>query len=172
MAFGNDLLTMICCHGNTFMSHSTIDEAAKNSEIERGPSVVVAWHQRGRSSEYPVPRVRHLSAASLSISQRCAGNRASGTGCRAVGADYLQNSRRCIATIARLFCHQRADVERNSHARCQKLFDIGCTSAPQAWLGGLDVFLRPSPWSLLLIAWCTLSYSKPMRFWFRIAFAS
>jgi ABC-type Fe3+ transport system permease subunit len=24
---------------------------------------------------------------------------------------------------------------------------------------------------LLLIAWCTSRYSKPMKFWFRIAFA-
>ena len=66
MIFGNELLTVMCWRGNTFMSHGTIDEDAKIPEIERGTSVVVAWHQRGRSSGYPVPRVRHLSAPSLS----------------------------------------------------------------------------------------------------------
>jgi hypothetical protein len=171
MAFGNDLLTMICWHGNTFMSHGTIDEDAKIPEIERGAPVVVAWHRRGRSGGYPVPRVRHLSTTGLSISQRCACERSCGTSCRTVGAGNLQNSQRCIAAITRLFCRQRADVERNSHARRQELSDIGHTTAPEAWLGGSGIFVCQSRWSLLLIAWCTSRYSKPMKFWFRIAFA-
>src|ERR1700747_567911 len=139
--FSNELLTVICWHGNTFMSHGAIDEHAKIPEIERGTSVTVAWHRRGRSSGYPVPRVRHLSAPGLSVSQRCAGDRPLDTCSRAVSARNLQNSRRCIATITRSFCHQRANVERNSHARCQDLSDIGRASAPEAWLGGLSIFL-------------------------------
>jgi hypothetical protein len=142
MAFGNDLLTMICWHGNTFMSHDTVDENAKIPEIERGAPVVVAWHRHGRSSGYPVPRVRHLSTAGLSISKRCAGDRSCDTSCRTVGAGNFQNSQRCIATIARLFCRQRADVERNSHTRREELSDIGLTAAPEEWLGGSGIFLR------------------------------
>ena len=142
MAFANDLLTMICWHGNTFMSHGTIDEDAKILEIERGAPVVVAWHRRGRSSGYLGPRVRHLSTAVLSISKRCAGDRPYGTSRRTVGTGNFQNSQRCIATIARLFCRQRADVERHSHTRGQELSDIGHTTAPEAWLGGSGIFLR------------------------------
>ena len=141
MPLGNNFLTTICWHGNTFMSHGTIDEHAKISEIERGTSVVVARHQRGRSSGYLVPRVRHLFATGLSVSQTCAGDRPCGASCRAVSARNLQNSRRCIATITRLFCHQRADAERNSHTRCQELSDLGRTSAPEAWLDGSGILL-------------------------------
>src|SRR5262252_5754152 len=68
----NELLTMICWRGNTFMSHGTIDGHAKVPEIERGTPVVVAGHCRSRSSGYPVPRVRHLSARGLSVSRRTA----------------------------------------------------------------------------------------------------
>ena len=152
MAFGNGLLTMICWHGNTFMSHGAIDEDAKIPEIERGAPVVVAWHRRGRSGGYLGPRVRHLSTAGLSISKRCAGDRSCGTSCRTVGASNVQNSQRCIATIARLLCRQRADVERNSHTRRQELSDIGHTAAPEAWLGGSGIFLLQSRWSFLSIA--------------------
>src|SRR5215475_14732622 len=49
----NELLTMICWRGNTFMSHGTIDGHAKVSEIERGTPVIVAGHCRSRSSGYP-----------------------------------------------------------------------------------------------------------------------
>ena len=59
-----------------------------------------------------------------------------------LGAGNLQNSQRCIATIARLFCRQRADVERNSHTRREELSDIGLTAAPEEWLGGSGIFLR------------------------------
>jgi hypothetical protein len=142
IAFGNDLLTMMCWHGNTFMSHGTIDENAKILEIERGAPVVVAWRRRGRSSAYPFPRVWHLSTPGLSISKRCASDRSCDTSCGTVGAGNFQNSQRCIATIARLFRRQWADVERNSHTRRQELSDIGHTAAPEAWLGGSGIFLR------------------------------
>jgi hypothetical protein len=144
MAFRNHLLTTICWHGNTFMSNGTIDEDAKISKIKRGASIVVAGDQRGRSRESLVPGVGHLSAAGSSISQRCAGNRPCSTNCRAVGAGNVQNSRRCAATIARSFCHQRFDAEHHSHARCQELSDISRSSAPEAWLGGSSVFLLQS----------------------------
>ena len=172
MVAGNHLLTKICWHGNTFMSNGTIDEDAKVPKTKRGASIAVAGHQRGRSRKSLVPGVGHLSAAGSSISQRCASNRPCSTSCRAVGAGNLQNSRRCVATVARSFGHQRFDVEHNSHARCQELSDINRSSAPEAWLGGPSISLPQSRWSLLLIAWRTSSCSKPMTLWFRIAFAS
>lgn len=62
MPFRNDLLTMMCCLGNTFMSHNSINKNAEVSQLERRTSAIVARHAHDGSGRNPVPRLRHLSA--------------------------------------------------------------------------------------------------------------
>ena len=73
MTLGNELLTMMCWRGNTFMSHGTIDEHAKIPEIERGTSVVLARHRHdvgdgdARAIGRAVPVAEPLVAATFKV---------------------------------------------------------------------------------------------------------
>src|SRR5438067_386364 len=87
--FGNGLLTMMCCLGNTFMSDGTINKDAEISAHERGTPVIVAWHQHGGSGGNPRSRLWHLVAPSLPISQRRASDRPCSVRCRALGGSNL-----------------------------------------------------------------------------------
>src|ERR1700747_316324 len=100
---------------NTFTSHDALNEDAESPELERGAWPVVAWDQRGGSSNHIGARARHFAAASLFVFGAPPDDSPGRTDGRSVGAGDVQDSSRCADPIAFLFRAQWFDAERDRH---------------------------------------------------------
>lgn len=158
----NNLVTIVMSQINTFTSHDALNEDAEGPEFERGAWPVVAWDQRGGSSNHIGARARHFAAASLSVFGARTDDYPCRTDWRSVGGSDVQDSSRCADPIAFLFRAQWFDAERDRHPCLAEVFD-GAASAQQKWLIGQS--LLPFIWSSLSIACCQSSCSRSMGYW-------
>lgn len=141
---------MVMSKINTFMSDGTVNEDAESPELERGAWPVVAGKQRDRSGDHIGAGMRHLAAASVSVSARRACARPCDAGWRTVGAGNVQDSSRRARATACVFQAQRFAAERDSHRGYREAFDCN-TSARKTWLSALQS-VRQFVWNLLSIA--------------------
>ena len=144
---------------NTFMSHVAVNQNAEGSEFERGTWLVVAWNQRGRSSNHFGTGTRPVAAASVPIlAARPLPGSPRGSGWRTVRTGDVQDSGRCARTVASLFGQQRPDAERDCHPCDREVPDRGA-AAPKTWLSDLESLLQ-FVWNSLSIACCPSSCNK------------
>lgn len=161
----NNLVTIVMSQINTFMSHDALNEDAEGPELERGAWPVVAWDQRGGSSNHIGARARHFAAAGVSVFGARTDDYSCRTDWRSVGGGDIQDSSRCADAIAFLFCAQRFDAECDRHPCPAEVSDHdGAASAQQKWLSDRQSLLT-SIWSLLSIACSQSSCSRSMGFW-------
>src|ERR1700739_2472387 len=118
---------------NTFTSHDALNEDAESPELERGTWPVVAWGQRGGSSNHIGARARHFAAASLSVFVARTGDYSCRADWRSIGGGDVQDSSRRADAITFLFCAQWFDAECDRHPCPAEVFD-GAASAQQKWL--------------------------------------
>src|ERR1700745_1053127 len=144
---------------NTFTSHDALNEDAEGPELERGAWPVVAWDQRGGSSNHIGSRAWHFAAAGVSVFGARPDDYPCRTDRRSVGGGDVQDSSRRADAIAFLFRAQRFDAECDRHPCPAEVFDGGAASAQQKWLSGRQSLL-PSIWSLLSIACSQSSCSR------------
>lgn len=154
---------------NIFMSNDAVNEDAESPEPERGTWSVVAGKQCGRSSDHIGARARHLAAASVSVSPRCACGWTCDTGWRTVGSGNVQDSSRRARAIACLFQAQRSAAERDCHPCRREVFDRGAP-ARKTWLSVLQSLLL-FVWNSLSIACSPPSYNKSTGYWLQTSFA-
>jgi|ERR1700758_836729 hypothetical protein len=164
----NNLVTIIMSQINTFTSHDALIEDAEGPELERGAWPVVAWNQRGGSSNHIGARAWHLAAASVSVFGARTGNHPRSAGWRTVRAGDVQNSSRRARATACLFQAQRFAAERDCYRGYREAFDHN-RSARKTWLSALQSLLQ-FVWNLRSIACSPSSYNKCTGCWLRTAF--
>jgi hypothetical protein len=94
----NNLVTIVMSQINTFTSHDALNEDAEGPEFERGAWPVVAWDQRGGSSNHIGARARHFAAASLSVFGARTDDYPCRTDWRSVGGSDVPSGGHCSDT--------------------------------------------------------------------------
>jgi len=159
---------MIMSKRNTFMSDGAVNEDAESPELERGAWPVVAGKHHGRSGDDIGAGMRHLTAASVSVSAGRACARPCDAGWRTIGAGNIQDSSRCACATACVFQAERFAAERDCHRGYREAFDRN-TSARKTWLSALQS-VRQFVWNLLSIACSPSNCNRSMGCWSRTAF--
>jgi len=159
----NNLVTIVMSQINTFTSHDALNEDAEGPELERGTWPVVAWDQRGGSSNHIGARAPHLTAAGVSVFGARTDDYPCRTDRRSVGGGDVQDSSRCADAIAFLFRAEWFDAERDRHPCPAEVFD-GAASAQPKWLIDRQN-IPPSIWNSLSIVCSQSNCSRSMGYW-------
>ena len=152
------------------MSHGAVDQAPEVGTPERRSPLAVTRHCYGGCSDDIIVRTRDIAATGISLPGRGTDDWPRRASCRTVYAGNIQDAWRRHSPIARLFCGERLDAERDCDA-CSESVSIRCASAQQAWLTAVAEKSVLYCWNILLTACNSTSYSKPTNCLSRITCA-
>lgn len=152
------------------MSHGAVDQAPEVGTPERSSSLAVTRHCYGGCSDDIIVRTGYITATGISLPGASTGNWPRGASCRTFYTGNIQDPWRRHSPIARLFCRERVDAERDCDA-CSESVSIRRASAQQAWLTAAAEKSAPYWWNILLTACNPASYSKPTNCLSRITCA-
>lgn len=152
------------------MSHGAVDQAPEVGTPERRSPLAVTRHRYGGCRDDIIVRTWYIAATGISLPGASTGDWPRGASCRTFYTDNIEDSWRRHSSIARLFCREWLDAERDCDA-CSESVSIRRASAQQAWLTAAAEKSVLYWWNILLTVCNSASYSKPTNCLSRITCA-
>jgi hypothetical protein len=147
--------------GSMLMSHGALDEPGEVRAAQRGTSTARSRARQSGSGRHVIARLSHFVATGIPVRGSGPEDEASAAGCRTVGADYVQNSKRRHPPITSVLFDQRLNAKRGRDACTQSIFD---NRDAQAWLNGANAPFLMSVSTTSSTVCCSRNCNRATRF--------